>query len=296
MKNVITFFKEQYATNTKAIESAKKAHDLAQQFVENLHKGDIAAVKSFLGEQNKGATNTFSRTICLMDATGSMSHLLHKAKNTVGTMFERATDILKDNGIADCFQIQFAVYRDYDCKVDGILQVSPWETKPDNLRAFMEKISAHGGDDYEEAIEIGLWHANEEAEQEAVSQVILIGDAPAKLQEQINAYRIKYGGESYWSKTKFKSPTFYAVELQKLKEKKVLVHAFFVAKGAETNFREIASQTGGRCQELDINSSNGAQMLTDLVTEEVLRNIGNRKGKGNELVEAYTRKYGKSYK
>jgi hypothetical protein len=45
---------------------------------------------------------------------------------------------------------------------------------------------------------------------------------------------------------------------------------------------------------LDINSSKGAEMLTDLVTEEILRNCGGI-SKGNTLVEAYRKTYGKSY-
>ena len=43
----------------------------------------------------------------------------------------------------------------------------------------METITAKGGGDYEEAIEIGLWHANSEHEKNDISQVILIGDAPS---------------------------------------------------------------------------------------------------------------------
>ena len=58
-----------------------------------------------------------------MDATGSMGHQLNQAKNTVVTMFERASIILKEHGIpSDSFQLQFAVYRDYDCHADGLLQ------------------------------------------------------------------------------------------------------------------------------------------------------------------------------
>jgi hypothetical protein len=35
-------------------------------------------------------------------------------------------------------------------------------------------------------------------------------------------------------------------------------------------------------------------MLTDLVTEEILRNVGGH-SKGNALVEAYRNKFGRSY-
>ncbi len=36
------------------------------------------------------------KTLILMDATGSMSNLLHKAKNSVAIMFEKTSDILKE--------------------------------------------------------------------------------------------------------------------------------------------------------------------------------------------------------
>ncbi|CAF4652242.1 unnamed protein product, partial [Didymodactylos carnosus] len=117
-----------------------------------------------------------------MDATGSMSSLLSAVKETVCTMFERAGTVLKEKGLpSDAFQMQFVVYRDYDCKKEGILQSSSWETKPNNLRNFITPIAATGGGDYEEAIEIGLWYAVQQSEQpDGLSQVILIGDAPAK--------------------------------------------------------------------------------------------------------------------
>ena len=69
-------------------------------------------------------------------------------------MFERASVVLKEKGLPnDAFQMQLAVYRDYDCKPERILQSSSWETKLTNLRIFMSTIiKAMGGSDYEEAI------------------------------------------------------------------------------------------------------------------------------------------------
>ena len=50
----------------------------------------------------------------------------------------------------------------------------------------------------EEAIEIGLWHAVKESEEEeGVSQVILIGDMPAQSKEQVIARRQKHHSEEY---------------------------------------------------------------------------------------------------
>jgi hypothetical protein len=49
--------------------------------------------------------------------------------------------------------------------------------------------------------------------------------------------------------------------------------AFHVEKRAQEKFDEIATRTRGWCEMLDINSSLGSNMLTDLVTEEILNNI-----------------------
>ncbi len=78
---------------------------------------------------------------------------------------------------------------------------------------------AKGGGDYEEAIEIGLWHVNSEDEKNDVSQVILIGDAPAKSKKQIIEYRKLYSGEEYWKKSSFKEVTTWEEEVKKLKTK-----------------------------------------------------------------------------
>jgi hypothetical protein len=278
----------------KYVEQAKERHLSARKFLLNLNLGDIESVRKFLVEENKGAEgNSNSRTVCLMDATGSMTHLLHKCKNTVDIMVSRASEILEDNGISsNSFQIQFVVYRNYNSKEDMILQSSPWETKPDNLRAFMNTIEVEGGWS-NEAIEIGLWHANRENEREPITQVILIGDAPPNTPDEVEEKREKFG-ENYWKKTKFAQATYYENELAKLISNNIPVHAFFVDNNAEVAFKTIASRTGGRCEMLDINSSSGAQMLTDLVTEEILRNVGGS-SKGNDLVQAYRDKFWKSY-
>ncbi|CAF1621281.1 unnamed protein product, partial [Didymodactylos carnosus] len=136
----------------------------------------------------------------------------------------------------------------------------------------MGKINAQGGGDYEEAIEIGLWHpVQQSAPSDGISQVILIGDAPAKDSVAINRDRAASGGESYWAKTKYKDPTHFAKELQKLKEKSISVHAFYLHEGAKVSFQPIASETRGRCEPLNIQSPQGAESLTSFVTEEVLR-------------------------
>lgn len=53
----------------------------------------------------------------------------------------------------------------------------------------------------------------------------------------------------------------------------------------------MADFTNGSCQFLDINSSDGSERLTQIVTEEILNNVGAKDGKGEQLVKAYRAKY-----
>jgi len=233
-----------------------------------------------------------SRTVVLMDATGSMTALLMKSKTAVRLMFERASTILKQNGIKeDNFQLQFAVYRNYNSTADRILQFSGWYTNPDNLRQFMENISVEGGWG-NEAIEVGFWHVNHETSNGAsITQVILIGDAPANTQKEIQSKRGKQHGESYWSTSKFGSgPKHYSEELKPIIANHIPVHCFWVHDLAKSNFMEIAQLTKGHSAALDIDTEAGAEMLTGFVTQSVLQDVGGDKGK--KLVDDYVAKYG----
>lgn len=119
--------------------------------------------------------------------------------------------------------------------------------------------------------------------------MILIGDAPPNSKAEVERKRKRFG-ENYWRDTKFAQSIFYESQLSQLKADEIPVHTFFVTERAETAFEEIASQTRGHCEMLDINSYSGAEMLTNLVIEEVLHNI-----RENALVGAYRNKYAKSY-
>ncbi|ETN99764.1 hypothetical protein RFI_37703, partial [Reticulomyxa filosa] len=105
------FFKSQYAESKKYVGHAAKEHKLGEELIAAIKKNDVDTVKRKLCERNKGAQKKkTSRTIVLMDATGSMSHLLQKAKNTVSTMFERIATILKEKGEPpNSFEMQFVV-------------------------------------------------------------------------------------------------------------------------------------------------------------------------------------------
>ena len=294
------FFENQYGSNKEFVEFAKEKHAESLIFIQDLSNRKINSIKQFLFKENLGdeKKGIFSRTIVLMDATSSMYGLLTQAKNTVGKMFERAKEVLKDHKVAEnCFELQFTCYRDYDCGLNKILQASSWEKKPDNLRAFMEKIDAEGGEDMEEAIEIAFWHVNQENLKSKVSQVILIADAPAKDRQTIIKYRKNYFGEKTWEE-KFGKPTYYLDELQNIVKNGTRVFAFYLKDIAKKNFEEIAKISGtiDNCKLLDINSSKGSETLTNVVTSQVLANIGNSIGKGNELAEAYMKKFIQGHK
>ncbi|RNA38081.1 helicase carboxy-terminal domain [Brachionus plicatilis] len=159
------FFNIYTQTIQKSIDQALSDHEQSKEFQENLRNSKFNLVKSFLIKQNLGATMTKSRskTMVLMNATGSMSHLLNQVKNTICTMFDRAIEILKEHEISsDSFEIQLATFE--------------WEKKPLNLRNFMNNIKANDGVDYPEAIEIGLLHVNQEIKrfnsEDRVSQLL----------------------------------------------------------------------------------------------------------------------------
>jgi uncharacterized phage infection (PIP) family protein YhgE len=76
--------------------------------------------------------------------------------------------------------MQFAVFRNYSSGPLAVLQYSAWKSNPEDLREFLKNTTASGGQG-NEAIEIGLWHANQQAD---VRRVILIGDAPGNTDKE----------------------------------------------------------------------------------------------------------------
>ena len=259
-------FEVAFPESMRYVAEIKDGHVLAQNFVQSLLNGDEAEVRRFLVENNQGPVFqlTKSRTICLMDATGSMMNLLQKCKNCVQTMFQRAYEVLRSKGLAEgVFELQFAVYRNYNSTSHDILQKSTWESKPEHLKAFMDSIHVSGGI-FNEAVEIGFAHVNEELLSGDVSQVILIGDMPPNTKAEVDINRKIY---NHWGNTKYSVPTYYKDELEKMKLRGVVVHAFYVQPFAKAEFEVIAQMMGGTCSELDINSPQGADILTAIVTE-----------------------------
>ena len=297
------FFNRIFPESIKGVHGIKEEHKQALGFLEELSRAtdlkvspdskDIAQgkIREFLLEQNKGfdMTSTSSKTICLMDATGSMAGLLQKSKNTVATMFQRAKVILQKEGLSDGFELQFACFRNYDCRVGDLLVASEWESNADNLRHFMHCIEAGGGTHWEEAVEVALFHANQESEKQEISQVILIGDAAPNTKSQVTQGRSRFG-ESYWANTRFNQPTYYEEEVKIFSEKNIPVHCYYVSEAAESSFRGIAEATKGTCDYLDIDSDAGAEKLTHAVTELILNQIG-----GSACVDKYRQTFVKGY-
>ena len=80
-----------------------------------------------------------TKTLILIDATASMNPLLGKTKETIGIMFDRISNVLKKNSIAeDKFMMKLAYYRNYNCYLkEPIFGQSGWETNPTNLLLFL---------------------------------------------------------------------------------------------------------------------------------------------------------------
>ena len=70
--------------NEKEIEFAKTEHEKAKVFLDNIIALNTEEVKGFIVNQNKGKkVQGNSKTLILIDATISMSQLLHKTKSTL---------------------------------------------------------------------------------------------------------------------------------------------------------------------------------------------------------------------
>ena len=236
-----------------------------------------------------------------MDATGSMGKLLECGKQTISKVFKRAKEVLLEEGAnPDCFEFQIAFYRNYSSGQEGILQASNWVKKPDDLQTFMEQNDNDGGQG-NEAIEIALWHANQEYDANPITQIMIIGDAAPNTDKEVIQKRGKYcqgyvvgfltgvRGENYWSTTRYHTPTFFRRELEELKKKKVKIYTYYVDKSdrdLRDAFREIASSKNA-CQFLDVNNAaKGAEDLLDTLAKVILNDIG-----GERFEAKYDEKY-----
>ena len=298
------YVKRNYASRFVDVSAIVEKHRHSMDFVDRLRLNQRDEVVKFLTEMNRSTLVEVearsSRTMVLMDATGSMSGLLVKTKQQVLEMFQRAVSILTEEKLVASFEVQFVVYRDYDCTFDRLLQCSEWENNPESLATFMARCPAEGGGSAEEAVEVGLWHANQQMIKlkdslQPLSSVILIGDDAANPRELIDTSRA-IRGESYWRGTEFRDIVFYRTEAEKLKSAGIPVDCFYVRTAAEKTFREIANITGGECAFLDVNSAQGATILVNMITKKILQDAagGRHTDLAVKLIEAYDKGYSRA--
>ena len=113
-----------------------------------------------------------------------------------------------------------------------------------------------------EAIEIGLWYANQ---QKQLNMILLIGDAAPNPLDHVLRERKGNWAQKDWDRTEYPS-THYLNEIELLKQKNIPVHSFYLHLDAKKDFQEISTITGGKsfdCTQMDevLNS----ETFTDLL-------------------------------
>ncbi len=94
-----------------------------------------------------------TKTVIMVDVTGSMTSVLLQVKQVVKGIFERASLFLK----AVPFQVKIVCYSNYNVAADELLVVSGWEMDPRRLISFLDDVGVRGGWG-NEAIEVGFEH------------------------------------------------------------------------------------------------------------------------------------------
>jgi hypothetical protein len=304
-------FEDHYEQLEGDIAVLSKEYDASMQFIDNLaavpngpHAGTplsgdtVAAILNFLKDRNAcpPAPIVLSRTLVLMDATDSMSSLLDGAKDGVHSMFTGAQAALREAGVQNrTFEMQFAVYRNYNSGKEKLFQCSKWTSDASVLKTFMESAAAAGGAG-REAIEIGMWHANREIADRGEGeryQVLLIGDMPPNLADTVTDHRGQMCNlaAGYWSDTPYAQAVYFEDEFKKVVLEEVPVHAFYIGNQAPTKraFIDIALRSNGVSTPLDMKSEEGADTLKRLITERVLDDVVGGGPEGRRLREIYSR-------
>jgi uncharacterized membrane protein YgcG len=278
-------------------------HKASQELLKCLWENNIPEVKRLIQQRNLARiefAGVISKTVILLDGTYSMHSFFNKCKTTIKEMLTRIAGLLVEQRVTCGFEVQFVVYRNYN-SLKKIVQASGWASDPETLFEFIDATHVDGGWG-NEAIEMGLWHVNQEiAKKSAVSQVILIGDMPPNSKQEVQHKRESVESEgmkggSYWEqKTPFVDETFYKTELEKIAQQGIPIHARYLQKDAKKAFEEMASRTGGTAGALDIDRAEGAEQLTGIFAASILKNIQDRKalaGQGTtDLYQAYLNKF-----
>jgi len=284
-------------------------HNESQELLKYLWDNNLSEVKKRIEGRNLAKVDFYgvvSRTIILLDATGSMHLFFNKCKTIVKEMLRRVGEILTEQKVSSGFEIQFVVYRNYTSK-SKLLEASSWESDPEALSAFIDEAEISGGVGGNESIETAFWHVNKQIEKGEVTQVIIIGDQGPNTKNEIARLRDSLEsdgltGNQYWKqRTVFKDKTFYKDELAKISSKKIPIHARYLEDGkggypAKVPFEEFARDNGGSAAELKINQPKGAEQLTTLFAGGILRNIQTHSVNkpGVDLYNAYLLKHPES--
>jgi hypothetical protein len=123
----------------------------------------------------------------------------------------------------DLILMKIAGYRNYSSLDSKLYQAYPgWTSNFNSLSHFLQSTLQIEGGEGNEAIEIGLWHANQEILYNkgiSLSMVIIIGDAPPNTLNEVKEKRKgaakTTGNPNYWARTKnFKVETHWEIERQ----------------------------------------------------------------------------------
>lgn len=285
-----------YANNIKFADEIIPKHKESLQFISNLLSEKLKEAQKYINDHNEfNYTSKETKVLVLMDGTGSMSGVIKNTKNAVQKMFDRIYNILKDPEIIKQYstgdlslELQFAVYRNYNAPVEHLLQVSPWEKEPGNLRKFIQTVNADYGLG-NEAVEVGFWHACDQHKKNGVDLILLIGDVPPNTEVEITQRRQSYYGVNYWNSNFVKNVKHYSAHLQEIRNAGIPVYAFYVNHYAQTAFASI-----GISSFLDVNNQEiGEKVLTDVTTKVILEKMGG--ANGAKLSKEYETRFEKTY-
>jgi len=292
-------------------EAAKKHNKSARALK---HATSICEYDQLLQEQNVVKLRLKSqRTLIFLDATNSMGRTLDLCKQRIAQVFSRTSQVLEKENVNAGFEISIAAFRNYNSDLELLLEPSPWEANPDVLQTFLGRIHCDGGCG-NEAIEVALWHANNEHAKQPVSQVLLIGDAPSNTPDEVTSKRkyMRLSSSSlvptaYWRARAPSAPddSFWInaqqawcpsgvprvtaeEEAKSLGSKGVPIHAFYVADRAQECFERLANlSSGGKAAKLDIYSDKGADMLSESIIKKILEAIESGTGSKGRLTKVY---------
>lgn len=261
----------------KNIDGLIKKHQKSMVFKKAMKEKDTKKLNEIIVENHKLEIKPKkSRTLILIDATESMDKVIESLKKSLKNIFDTVSKKLKElshikQGI---FQVQIpvALYRDYDCEHE-ILEFSGYSIAAEDLIKFLGKIETFGGVDIPEAVEIGLYYANQQTE---LTQVMLVGDANAKDINEVIRDREKFWQKEKWEEI-YGPPTSWEEQVAKLAIKKIPVNAVFLkAKDDEKkdNFKDISEKTGGKYHSIEKSKlESNTKIFQDYLSPFILRDI-----------------------